>query len=439
VSSLTTVDGLVSGLSTSSIISQLMQIEAQPQTNLKNKITDEQSVISAYQSVNTKMAALKTASEALNTSTAWKSMTAKSSAESVTTSITGTPVAGTTSFKVTELAAAHSVTSKLPAGAQATSGGGIDITYGSGRPLHIAIPLAKDNAQGVADAVNAKDFGVKASVVSTDAGDVVQFTSTTPGADNVFPVTGLAVPAQVAVQGTDAELTFGNPAAGGYTVHSNSNTFTDVIPGVSFTATKKPEDVSITVDSDASGIADKMQALVDAANAALSQIGSQTATNAAAKTRSPLAGDHAVRQLQQQILSGVSAGLAGSGSFKQLGVELTRDGALKFDKDAFLAAYKTDPDAAQNLAATGLADKLHAVADTATDSVSGSLTLQIQSGNNQIRDLNKKIADWDVRLASRQQALQRQYSSLEVALGKMKNQSSWLASQVAGLPTSSTG
>jgi flagellar hook-associated protein 2 len=422
VSSLTTVDGLVSGLSTSSIISQLMQIEAQPQTNLKKKITDEQSVISAYQSVNTKMAALKTASEALNTSTAWKSMTAKSSAESVTTSVTGTPVAGTTSFKVTELAAAHSVTSKLPVG----------------RPLHIAIPLAKDNAQGVADAVNATDFGVKASVVSTDAGDVVQFTSTTPGADNVFTVTGLAVPAQVAVQGTDAELTFGNPAAGGYTVHSNSNTFTDVIPGVSFTATKKPEDVTITVDSDASGIADKMQALVDAANAALSQIGSQTATNAAAKTRSPLAGDHAVRQLQQQILSGVSAGLAGSGSFKQLGVELTRDGALKFDKDAFLAAYKTDPDAAQNLAATGLADKLHAVADTATDSVSGSLTLQIQSGNNQIRDLNKKIADWDVRLASRQQALQRQYSSLEVALGKMKNQSSWLASQVGGLPTSST-
>ena len=44
--------------------------------------------------------------------------------------------------------------------------------------------------------------------------------------------------------------------------------------------------------------------------------------------------------------------------------------------------------------------------------------------------LRTNIADWDVRLAARQSALQKQYSALEVALGKLKNQSTWLAGQV---------
>ena len=61
----TTVDGLVSGMSTSTMISQLMQIEAAPQTRLKTKVSDAQSVVTAYQSVNTKISALKTAADSL--------------------------------------------------------------------------------------------------------------------------------------------------------------------------------------------------------------------------------------------------------------------------------------------------------------------------------------------------------------------------------------
>ena len=43
------------------------------------------------------------------------------------------------------------------------------------------------------------------------------------------------------------------------------------------------------------------------------------------------------------------------------------------------------------------------------------------------------MAPWDVRLDLRKTALQRQFSGLEVALGKMQQQSSWLAGQLAGL------
>src|SRR5256885_12334286 len=64
VSSSTTVDGLVSGMNTTQVIAQLMQLAAQPQTDLKNQVAQENTVISAYQSVNSRLAALQTAAGA---------------------------------------------------------------------------------------------------------------------------------------------------------------------------------------------------------------------------------------------------------------------------------------------------------------------------------------------------------------------------------------
>ena len=48
MSSGTTVDGLVSGLDTTSLVNQLLSAEAAPQTALKTKLQSQQSVISAY-------------------------------------------------------------------------------------------------------------------------------------------------------------------------------------------------------------------------------------------------------------------------------------------------------------------------------------------------------------------------------------------------------
>jgi flagellar hook-associated protein 2 len=50
--------------------------------------------------------------------------------------------------------------------------------------------------------------------------------------------------------------------------------------------------------------------------------------------------------------------------------------------------------------------------------------------------MNNQIANWDVRLADRRTSLERTYAALEVQLSSMKSQSTWLGSQLAGLPTS---
>jgi flagellar hook-associated protein 2 len=438
MTSVTTVDGLVSGLQTSSIISQLMQIEAQPQTNLKNQVTSENKIISSYQSVNTKMAALKTAAEALTnsvTNTTWQAAKTTSSSTAVTATAAPGTAASTLTFDVKDLAAAHVVTAaNLPANG-VTGGAGFDISYGM-QPLHVDV--TDDTPQGIADAINGLGLSLKASVLTTDQGTVLQVASTETGKAGQFTLTGIPG-AQMAVQGKDALISVGS-GAGAYTISSSTNTFTNLMPGVTINTTAKQDGVTVTVGSDADAIATKMQALVDAANAALTEIGNQTSYNTANKTGSPLSGDFTVRQLQSQVLSSISSGSPSYGSFSQLGVQLDRGGKITFDKSAFLAAYNADPTTVQSAVADpdGLAGALDAVAVGATDFTTGSLTTAIQSHNTQVSTLNTQISDWDTRLAAKQNALQRQFANLETALGKMKDQSNWLASQLSSLPTSSS-
>ena len=94
--------------------------------------------------------------------------------------------------------------------------------------------------------------------------------------------------------------------------------------------------------------------------------------------------------------------------------------------------------------ANGLARKLETLSAQAsegvilpTDSVTkarqGTMQGLIQRQTESISDLNDQVSAWDVRLDLRKSALQLQFSNLEVALGKMKSQSSWLAGQLASL------
>ena len=61
------------------------------------------------------------------------------------------------------------------------------------------------------------------------------------------------------------------------------------------------------------------------------------------------------------------------------------------------------------------------------------MTTKITGQQSEVQDLADRIRDWDMRLASRKDTLQRTYSGLEVALSNMKAQQSWLSSQLAGL------
>ena len=56
-----------------------------------------------------------------------------------------------------------------------------------------------------------------------------------------------------------------------------------------------------------------------------------------------------------------------------------------------------------------------------------------------IKDIQDRIANWDLRLAKREETLTRQFTAMETALSHAENQSSWLAGQINSLPSWDSG
>jgi flagellar hook-associated protein 2 len=222
---------------------------------------------------------------------------------------------------------------------------------------------------------------------------------------------------------------------------------------VTLTATKQDPltPITVTVGSDPDAVASKVQALVDAVNGAITNV--KTYTNNSKGSTAALKGDYAVGQLAGQLLDAVSFAIGTDGSPAQVGFQLTKDGKITFDKSKFLSALAADPAMAQRMvagndvgagvdgvagtgddvAASGIAGRLLGVARSASDSATGSLVKLAEGQDSLVKDITDRIAAWDLRLAKRKEMLTRQFGAMETALSSLKNQSNWLAGQLAQL------
>src|SRR3712207_1689271 len=189
------VDGLISGLDTTGLVSQLVAAEALPQTRLKTQMSAAQKAADAYREVNTKIDAVRTAAAALTADGLAAARTASSSATSVTASATSTAVTGSRlSFTVTSLA---STGSYLSGTTWASTGTPVRTPDGSAWPLtltqggvtrQIEPPAGATLAQPFAY-INDNAFGARAPGVTPGAnGYRLQLTSATSGAAGHFDV-----------------------------------------------------------------------------------------------------------------------------------------------------------------------------------------------------------------------------------------------------------
>jgi flagellar hook-associated protein 2 len=215
---------------------------------------------------------------------------------------------------------------------------------------------------------------------------------------------------------------------------------------VTVKVTAKANDVTIGVNQDSPSITSAVQALVDAANLVLTGMANVSSNGVVGSdgTRTgqgALAGDSLMRQLTSGLLSKVTAGIGGK-SLSAVGIGVNKNGLITFDQTKFGTALAADPvgtQAAFSTATTGGSGFSDVVAKFAADngSSTGTIASAITGRQSTIKDLTDRIAGWDVTLAARQSALQKQYSALEVALGKLKSQSTWLAGQLSQLSNNS--
>ncbi|XAS64621.1 flagellar filament capping protein FliD [Micrococcaceae bacterium Sec5.8] len=431
------LDGLASGLDTTALIGSLMQVEAIPQTQLKNKSYEIQTMVSALQGLNTKVAALATQASAAAKPGALDLFAATLSSDKVTATTTAAAKAGSIDFTVTKLAQTQvAVTNKVVGWPYTT------MTITSGGQSYTVTPLTS-SLDDVVSSVNAAGAGVVASKVAVGGGEFrLQFAATKPGEAGAFTITdpGTAFTNVKAAQDAEIELWPGTGAA--QVVKSPTNTFADVLPGVSLTAkeiTGAP--VTLTVGRDDAGITKLASDLVAGLNGVLSLVASKSAVSGAggsATSAGVFAGDSTIRSMNQTLLSAASLPVGTPPrSPSEIGISITKTGSMEFDDKKFAAALAADPAGVQ-AKVQEIATRLAAAATTASDKYTGTLTNKITGQQTEVKDLTDRISDWDTRLESRKATLQRTYSGLEVALSNMKAQQAWLSSQLAGLSGSSS-
>jgi flagellar hook-associated protein 2 len=434
------LDGLASGLDTTALISSIMQAEALPQTLLKNKSYDVQSMVSALQGLNTKVAALATQATAAAKPGALDLYSATTSSDKVVATTTATAKAGALDFQVTKLAQTQvTVTDKVVGWPYTT------MTINSGGQTYTITPLTS-SLDDVVNSVNAAGAGVTASKVSVGGGEFrLQFSATKSGAAGAFTISDAGTPFTDVKTAQDAEIALWPGTTAAQTVKSPTNTFTDLLPGVSVTAKEvTPAPATLTVGRDDAGITKVASDLVDGVNGIFALVASKTAVSTTTTstgtttTAGVFAGDSTVRSVNQSILSAASLPVGTPPrSPSEIGISITKTGTMEFDATKFAAALAADP-AGTAAKVQEIAGRIATAATTASDKYNGTLTTTITGQQSEVRDLADRIGDWDTRLASRKATLERTYSGLEVALSNMNAQKTWLTSQLAGLSSGSS-
>lgn len=434
------LDGLASGLDTTALISSIMQAEALPQTLLKNKSYDVQSMVSALQGLNGKVAALATQATAAAKPGALDLYSATTSSDKVVATTTATAKAGAIDFQVTKLAQTQvTVTDKVVGWPYTT------MTINSGGQTYTITPLTS-SLDDVVNSVNAAGAGVTASKVSVGGGEFrLQFSATKSGAAGAFTISDAGTTFTDVKTAQDAEIALWPGTTAAQTVKSPTNTFTDLLPGVSVTAkevTSAP--VTLTVSRDDAGITKLASDLVDGANgifalvASKAAVSTSTTTSGTTTSAGVFAGDSTVRSVNQSILSAASLPVGTPPtSPSEIGISITKTGTMEFNATKFAAALAADP-AGTAAKVQEIAGRIATAATTASDKYTGMLTTTITGQQSEVRDLADRISDWDTRLASRKATLERTYSGLEVALSNMNAQKTWLTSQLAGLSSGSS-
>lgn len=453
------IDGLVSGLDTTSLINALITAESGAKTLLSTKVAKTQSLVTDLQSLNSSVSALASNAKSWADVSKLRSVSATSSASSVAVTAASTATPGTLSFQVDQLARAQvSVTGAMTSW---TGGPTLTIVGSTGTKTEIS---AGSSLADLAANITASGTGVTATMVAAgvDSGTgqtryrlQLSGASGAAGAFSLYDGTAAQVDANTATDvlaasgaatvttAQDAAITLWAGTGAAQQITSKTNTFTGVMPGVDLTVSAvEASPVTINVARTTSTASNAANTLVSSVNTILSTIRTKSTVTSttgsdgtAATSAGVFTGDQQVRQLSTSLTSAVMAPIGGI-SPSTIGITVTRTGSLEFDAAKFGSAMASDPTGTQSMLAT-ISGRVRDVADAASNSADGGLTTRISSQQRRITDLQGQISDWDDRLAVRRTRLQQTYASMETALSGLQSQSAWLSQQLASTSGSS--
>jgi flagellar hook-associated protein 2 len=462
------INGLVSGLDTESIISQMMNLERRPVQLLQGREADFQAKLSALGTMRGGLAALQTAAASLGDADNFVSFGAISG-NSTVLSVTAdtTALAGTYQVEVGALASAQQVRSAAFATADEPVGTGtLTIQVGDNTAVDVAIDEEHQSLAGIAQAINAAGTDVSAAVVDDGNGNFyLTLASSQTGAANTISLTmadddgtntdgaGLSalyeVPADQAMFETQAAVS-AQLTLNGVAVERAGNTIDDLIAGVTLTLNEVDpgNPFEVTVSQDFSVITKKVESFVKQYNAMVGSFTTLQSYNADAGTGGILQGDSTTRQLRsslQGLLYGSVEGVADEvNGFSRLGIEVGRDGKLVLDSEKLATAVADNTDdvirffSNDEAGNKGMGRRFDELLEGYLNKSFGVIDSKEDGLRSSIESINDQVDRIEYRLGKKEAHLRQQFLNLESLLAGLQATQGALDQQLQSLANLST-
>lgn len=287
-------------------------------------------------------------------------------AVSDTSIFTATAMAGSrignlsASITVSQVATAQTlVSAPIADRTQPVGEGTLTIVTGAGS-FDVVIDATNDSLDGLAQAINQAGAGLTASIVTDPSGARLVVKGRT-GAANEFTIAASGA-AGLARFAYDPDLPGGLErkvaaqdaivSLDGIEVRRDTNSFSDLIPGVRIELKKAAPDVAVSVGvtRPAAAIQQAVSDFVGAYNELQSMIAAVTRPDADGNPGA-LRGDIGIRQMQRQLAALTTTVLSSEGNgphtLAEIGVRTNRDGTLSVDQTVLANALATNPDAVE--------------------------------------------------------------------------------------------
>ncbi|PSV01510.1 flagellar filament capping protein FliD [Photobacterium kishitanii] len=470
--------GMASGLDIAGMTQQLVAAERKPKADRIETQQKQVNVsLSAYGQVKSSVSAMQSMLEKFGKDEAFNGQKATSdNSDYLSIKATSTAKNGVYNINIQQMAQSHKLMSKelFSADPEASLGSGEMVIKVGDKSMTLNIGEDNDDLSSVVDAINnANDNpGVTATLINTgeEGGSKIVFSTTETGENNTIEIDTAAMTGQLASlaynadmpeverkveqmqAAQDAKIRIDNFT----TVSSSTNTFEDVIEGVTLdlkkltgtSGTSNPEtddidvkSVKITIESDEKSTKDSLKSFVDSYNSLMSTIDKLTGFDADKDPDDPnragaLNGDSLTRSVTTQMRNLLNEPIDINGKLYQMsdfGISMQRDGTLELEEDS----DKLDDIISDNFAVigqffaqedSGFLAKADTLLDGFTDKTDGSLTVKEDTLKERQKSLDDDMTDLNKRMVAYEDRTYKQFLAMDEAIGQMNNQLSSMMS-----------
>ncbi|PSW45651.1 flagellar filament capping protein FliD [Photobacterium leiognathi] len=462
--------GMASGLDIAGMTQQLVMAERKPKAD---RITEQQKkvnvTLSAYGQIKSSVSGIQSMLEKFGKNDAFASQKATSdNSDYVSVKADAKAKNGTYTINVEQMAQSHKLMGQelFSGDPEASLGSGEMVIKVGDKSMTLNITEDNDDLSSIVDAINnAEDNpGLTATVINTgeEGGSKIVFSSKDTGIENKIEIDTSGMTGQLASlaykegmtdskvdqmqEAQDARIKIDNFT----TVTSSTNTFEDVIEGVTLDLKKLTgtsgsgnaetddidvKSVKITIENDEKSTKDSLKSFVDAYNGLIATTDKLTGFDPDKEPDDPnragaLNGDSLTRSVLSQMRGLMNEPIEVNGKMYQLsdfGISVQRDGTLELEEDS----DKLDDIISENFNVigqffgqedTGFLAKADKLLDSFTDKTDGALSVKEDTLKERQKSLDDDMAQLDKRMKAYEDRTYKQFLAMDEAIGQMNNQ-----------------